>query len=213
MRSGVCELPQNKNKQTKGKMKGEMITMGHLGGYISGGDDATYYPDLWNWLVKDYGVRSVIDVGCGDGVAVRHFEKILPIAARGSAVIGIDGMPQLQPDLDITQWDYTTGPRHPRDNFDLVWSCEFVEHVVERCVPNFLATFACAQTVLMTHAVPGQAGHHHINCQTADYWRGAMAAIGYKLDHTLTRVTRELAAKNPSPWNHYKRSGLAFTRN
>lgn len=95
---------------------------------------------------------------------------------------------------------------------DLVWSCEFVEHVEEQFVRNFLATFACAKYVLMSHALPGQDGHHHVNCRSADYWIGALAAIGYKHDETLTQVTRELAAQNTVPWNHYKRSGLAFIR-
>lgn len=189
-------------------MKGDMICEGHLGGYVEGGDEATYYPALWNWLVKDYGIRSVIDVGCGDGVAVNYFRTMREISSQ---VLGIDGCKQNHP--CIIQHDYTTGV--PRETFgcDLVWSCEFVEHVEERYMPNFLATFACANTVLMTHAMPGQQGWHHVNCQPPEYWRGAMAAIGYDFDMQLTRTTRELAAQNPSPWNHYKRSGLAFTRN
>ena len=45
----------------------------HLGGYIVGGDDATYYPHLWDWLVSARGVKSVVDVGCGEGHAARYF--------------------------------------------------------------------------------------------------------------------------------------------
>lgn len=187
-----------------------MICQGHLGGYVSGGDEATYYPDLWTWLVRDFGVRSVIDVGCGDGVAVRHFQKLL----EGTGVVGVDGCQQ--ENVDIVQHDFTRGPFEPLisgpTEFNLAWSCEFVEHVEERYMPNFLATFACAETVLMTHAAPGQAGWNHVNCRTADYWIGVMAAIGYKWDRTLTEVTRGLASNNPSPWNHFKRSGLAFAR-
>lgn len=191
-------------------MKGDMITEGHLGGYVSGGDPATYYPDLWNWLVMDFGIRSIIDVGCGDGVAVRHFEGLLPATVGFNRVHGVDGIQQDHP--LIRKYDYTTGLYVP-GSFDLCWSCEFVEHVEERYVPNFLATFACAKYVLMTHAEPGQQGHHHVNCRGQEYWVGAMAAIGYTLDSALTRVVRELAAKNTNPYNHFKRSGLAFIRN
>lgn len=81
-------------------MKGDMIFQGHLGGYIEGGDPATYYPALWDWLVKNFEIRSVIDVGCGDGAAVRHFER-----HRGVQVIGVDGCKHDHP--KIIQQDYT----------------------------------------------------------------------------------------------------------
>jgi hypothetical protein len=181
---------------------------GHLGGYVEGGDPATQYPDMWAVLVETLGIESVIDVGCGDGVALRCFRGL------GCRVMGVDGIPQDDPDI-ITH-DYTVGPADMyatgNADFDLAWSCEFVEHVEERYVPNFLATFACARYVLMTHAEPGQQGYHHVNCQPADYWKGALAAIGYQYDETLTSKARRLAGLNLNPYNHFRRAGLAFRR-
>lgn len=178
----------------------------HLGGYIVGGDDATYYPHLWEWLVAERGVKSMVDVGCGEGHALDWFARM------GCRVFGIDGV--YQDHGDVEQHDYATGPltKIPGGFFDLAWSCEFVEHVEERYVPNFLSTFRAARMVLMTHAEPGQQGHHHVNCQPSSYWQGAMAAIGYALSEELTIQTRALAAMNPNPYNHYARSGLAFIR-
>jgi SAM-dependent methyltransferase len=179
----------------------------HLGGYVPGGDPATYYPELWDWLVTHLGVKSVVDVGCGDGVAVRHFQKML-----GGKVYGVDGIPQ-QGQRNILVHDFTAGPFVPYwKNFDLCWSCEFVEHIEEKFIPNFLETFKCARYVLMTHAAPGQQGHHHVNCREVEYWLGAMAATGYRLDQRLTQQTRELAAQNTNHWNHFVRSGMAFVR-
>lgn len=183
----------------------------HLGGYIIGGDPATYFPELWRWLVDEYGVRSVIDVGCGEGHALDYFREEL-----GCSVVGIDGVAQGK--ASILAHDYTTGPLPNEDNVpfvsraDLVWSCEFVEHVEERYVPNFLATFQRADLVLMTHAGPGQPGHHHVNCQHADYWIGAMAASGFRHDADLTRRARARAELNRNPINHFARSGLVFRR-
>lgn len=178
----------------------------HLGGFRIGGDEATTYPDLWTWLVNDHKVESVIDVGCGDGVAVRFFETLLP-----GSVFGVDGVKQQA--SNIFEHDFTKCP-FPLPNYpDLVWCVEFVEHVEEKFVPNFLETFKCAKTVLMTHAMPGQAGYHHVNLRTPAYWIGAMAAIGYRLDEELTKKTRDLAGLNKSPHNHFVRSGLAFVRN
>lgn len=180
------------------------VTEGHLGGYVPGGDDATFFPELWKWLVDELGVKSVIDVGCGDGQAMDVFRE------HGCEVMGVEGVAQDAP--DIYQHDYTKGPFIPGGRFDLCWSCEFVEHVEERYTRDFLATFERANLVLMTHASPGQMGYHHVNCQTADYWVGAMAGLGYGLDHPLTAKTRSLARLNANPWNHYVRSGLAFRR-
>jgi SAM-dependent methyltransferase len=189
-----------------------MIVDGHLGGYIPGGDPATHYPDLWRWLVEGpEHVESVLDVGCGDGVALRFFRDTLGIDA-----LGIDGIPQDDP--DIIEHDYTTGPfvtaiaDEDPDRFALVWSCEFVEHVAEEFIGNFLVTFDLGDLVLMTHAEPGQGGWHHVNLQHSGYWIQRMDEIGFELDGKLTNKTRELARLNESAWNHYGRSGLAFRR-
>jgi len=176
----------------------------HLGGYVPGGDPATQYPDLWAWMVDHWKIRSVLDVGCGDGQAVKCFRGL------GCVVLGIDGVQQDDP--NILTHDYTVGPCGAIQEFDLAWSCEFVEHVEERYVPNFLATFARARYVLMTHGEPGQPGWHHVNNQPSDYWKGALAAVGYQYDEVLTFQARRLAGLNLDPYNHFRRCGLAFRR-
>lgn len=175
----------------------------HLGGYIPGGDPATHYPDLWEWLVHE-GVKSVLDIGCGEGLALKFFGQL------GCRVLGVDGVEQDDP--SIICHDYTQGPLVIPDPFDLVWTCEFVEHVEEQYVPNFVTTFKAANAVLMTHAEPGQPGYHHVNCQPAEYWIATMKEAGYRFDEDFTRQARELAAINSFPINHFSRSGLAFVR-
>jgi SAM-dependent methyltransferase len=179
----------------------------HLGGYVAGpiGDAATFYPELWTWAVKELGVRSVLDIGCGEGHALRFFA-----AELGCFVEGVDGVPQENP--FIREHDFTTGPYNIRRQFDLVWSCEAVEHIEERFLRNLVPSFQSGKYVFMTHAFPGQAGHHHVNCQPPDYWRGFFATIGYEYRPGLTNLCRELASANPSPWNHFVRSGMCFER-
>lgn len=170
----------------------------HLGGYHRGGDPLSWYPALWEWLVAERGVRSVLDVGCGEGWALNYFQ------ALGCRATGIDGIEQDRDDIvthDFTQ-GMLVGPP-----VDLVWSCEFVEHVEERFMPNYLPTFAGGAMVLLTHALPGQGGHHHVNCREDDYWIGALAAIGYRFDESMTRLTRSLVRHGYYGW-----SGLAFCR-
>jgi SAM-dependent methyltransferase len=171
----------------------------HLGGYLKGGDSGSYNPDLWAWLLRYRKVRSVIDVGCGEGHAIQWFRD------HGCRVLGVEGIEQ--PDPDIVQHDYTQGPWRTRRKFDLCWSCEFVEHVAPEYEKNFLATFKAAPLLLMTHAT-GSGGHHHVNYQQPGYWIERVEALGFELDRRLTKRTRELA----NPHGYYRQTGLAFMR-
>lgn len=171
----------------------------HLGGYLKGGDPSSWYPEMWEWMVISSEIRSVIDVGCGEGHSIRWFHE------HGLIAHGVEGVPQNNP--LILAHDYTTGPYIPKRRFDLCWSCEFVEHVEERYVPNFLATFASAEYVLMTHALPGQGGHHHVNCQEPDYWIEKLNGVGFSFSESLTASTRMLC-----PHGYYAHTGLAFMR-
>ena len=182
----------------------------HLGGFIPGGDPATWFPDLWSWFVTAQGVRSVLDVGCGDGQALDYFK------GHGCYARGIDGVDQQRQDVFVH--DFEHGPLTMGRQYDLVWSCEFVEHVSEDHVDNFLVTFAHGDLVAMTHAFPGQPGHHHVNCRWPDYWIKQMDAWGFDWDAQLSTQARRLAARNTFTWsddrgthvNHFMRSGQVF---
>ncbi len=193
----------------------------HLGGFVKGGDPYSYVPSVWEYLVEEENVASVIDVGCGDGSALDSFRKL-----GVQDVLGVDGIDTGR--TDVAVWDFTDKPFMPttmklvpapgghmpqpaRREFDLCWSSEFVEHIEERYAPGFLVTFAACRLVLFTHAVPGQPGHHHVNCQHADYWIGFMAAGNYKLDENLTGMCRALA-RGDNPASYFSRTGLAFRR-
>jgi SAM-dependent methyltransferase len=177
----------------------------HLGGFVQGGDPDTWYPAVWDWVCAALGVRSVLDVGCGEGHSTKYFQS------RGCEVLGIDGSAEAVAASAIPErhllHDFTSGPFRPNRTFDLVWSCEFVEHVEERYSANFLETFrASDRYVIMTHAVPGQKGHHHVNCQPSIYWTRRLRGVGFELDYRLTRRARKLGH------SYLARSGLVFVK-
>lgn len=178
-----------------------------LGGYFPEGDPGSYCPELWEWAIKRYRIESMIDVGCGAGTALDWFE------AHGCHAIGVDGLPP-EGDDRIAEHDYTTGPwpRKVRGNrmegaTDLVWCCEFVEHIEEQYIDNFLETFLMGRIVMMTHGLYWQDGHHHVNLQAPGYWIDRVRAAGFKF---LARDTIE--SRNLVLQQYWKHSGLIFRR-
>ena len=191
---------------------------GHLGGYLRSGhllakklslehgDPATWTPDLWQWAHDELEVRSVLDLGCGEGHAAGFFKEL------GCRVLGVDGSVLAEKDSVIPGFhlrhDFVDGPFIPDDRFDLVWSCEFVEHVEERFTQNFLASFSTAtKYILMTFAGPGKPGWHHVNCQPRHYWINKIERLGFRHDEGLSREARQKAGHG-----HFSRTGLVFVR-
>jgi hypothetical protein len=175
-----------------------------LGGNLRHGDLHTFQPVLWRFLVERYCVRSMLDVGCGEGHAVAFF--------RGLGVIahGIDG---LKKNVDravtpIALHDILVGPYYMP--VDLVWSSEVAEHILPEKVDHYLDTLANGAIVAMTHALPGQDGHHHVNCQPSEYWTARMTARGYQLTSD-TETCRNIAS-HETTGTYFGRSGLVFIR-
>ena len=74
----------------------------------------------------------------------------------------------------------TTGEFIPTKKYDMTWCCEFVEHVEDQYLHNFMKTFNMFDVVAMTHGVPGQPGYHHVNCQESEYWIKLLSDYGFE---------------------------------
>lgn len=210
------------------------VNEGHLGGYVAAdeqypnGDPMTYTPKVWQYLLDRYDPHFICDIGCGQGHSTKWFHEHTDPTAPRAWVVGVDGCAEairtsVVPYDSVTRRHVTLwkhdfsqagwGPFGKLDRpkkgpgIDLIWSCEFVEHVEGVHVGNVLETFNLADVVAMTHAFPGQPGHHHVNCQPTEYWIDKMAAIGFQLNHIATAESHGVA--EPS---HWKRSGLIFEK-
>jgi SAM-dependent methyltransferase len=162
---------------------------GHLGGAILDAPDTnTFLPDVWEYLIDKYEVRSVLDIGAGAGWSTKWFSD------RGIYALGVEAWPEAlaksQCRLNIVAHDYSTGPFVPSMVLDLAWCAGFVEQIEEKFIPNFMASFRSCQYVCLTHAEAGQLGHHHVNCQSTEYWTGKMNEFGFDFDAKETAFLR-----------------------
>jgi SAM-dependent methyltransferase len=174
------------------------MTPPHLGGHL-GRTHVDY--GTFDYIKLKFKIHSMLDVGCGPGGMV-DYAKTHDVTA-----CGIDGDPEVNPTF---LHDYTTGPFKGHWDIDLVWSVEFLEHVEERFLPNVLETFKFGKYVILTHALPGDIdGHHHVNLQTEDYWRGVLAGIGFQYDEAETKVIREVSTMTKG---FMKKTGKFFRR-
>ena len=136
----------------------------HLGGNIIEGDPYTHAPSVWDYLIKRFALESVLDLGAGRAYSSSYFHR------AGVKVIAVDGMrencasslfPSVQ--IDLTQTSVYC-------KVDLVHCQEVVEHIEERYIESLLASLTCGKFIVMTNALPGQGGHHHVNEQPTEYW-------------------------------------------
>jgi len=113
----------------------------------------------------------------------------------------------------FTIHDFQDGPPTINETYDLCWSVEFVEHVYEQYMDNYVAAFQKCRVLFMTHAVPGQGGHHHVNEQEEDYWLQKIESYGFKFSRQHTTKLKEVTTMNTDGgrWAPYvKLTGLVF---
>lgn len=161
----------------------------HLGGAYEQGDANTIMVDVWGYLLVKYELKSVLDIGCGFGHALKWFSQ------NGLCQIrGVEGWPEavektLVPG-SIIKHDFNDGPLLIGQPFDLAWSAEFLEHVDEKFLPNVMPLFLTARYSCVTHGEPGQAGHNHVNCQGDEYWIKKFSEYGMAHLESETQLLR-----------------------
>lgn len=166
----------------------------HLGGNILFGDPETFSPRVWDYLIDRFAPESVLDIGSGIGNAAAYFHR------KGVRTVAVDGLGE---NIDKAVFptilhDLTVGP--VRTRVDLVHCQEVVEHIEERYLDNVLSTLMCGKYIVMTNALPGQGGFHHVNLQTTQYWIDHLAQRGCQVLGTDSNRVRALAQVDGAPY-------------
>lgn len=166
----------------------------HLGGHAN----VTWHDEgSIDFFIKNFNIKSMIDIGCGPGMQTEIAHK------KGLYSVGIDGDYTIKrnDDCKFQIHDYSVSPLGadnikylPKSGFfDLGWSIEFLEHVEEKYIPNFMETFKLCKFVVVTHAYPGQGGHHHVNEQEKEYWIDIFNKNGFNYDFKLTNKIKSVS--------------------
>ena len=172
----------------------------HLGGH----QNETHVDDgALTYLIDKFGVQSYLDIGCGPGGMVELAHE------KGLLSLGVDGDFTLERPDDSRYFlhDYTKGPAAVEGLWDVGWSCEFLEHVEEKYMDNYMDTFLKCKRVVVTHAFPGQGGHHHVNEQDSNYWFQQFGRRGFLLDMVSTDEIRKASTMGQ---RYIRVSGMVF---
>lgn len=170
----------------------------HLGGH---GNRCWTDEGVLKRAMKLFKPKSFVDVGCGTGEMVEMAQE------KGLDAIGIDGDYTLERKSECIIHDYTTGEYNLPKIYDLCWSVEFLEHVEGIYIGNFMKTFTYCKHVIITHALPGKHGHHHVNCQPFEFWQNIFKYYGLEFDQDITDDLRNVSTMKK--W-FFKESGAYF---
>lgn len=181
----------------------------HLGGNSVELNRHTYSPDAWKYIVNKYNIKSMMDVGSGYGHTPKWFSDY-----GLNPVIAIEGLEKnvknaIIPTIhvDLTEKSYMV-------DVEMVHCVEVVEHINEKYLDNLLDTLCCGKYIFMTHGLPGQKGHHHVNNQPPQYWINHINTRGFVLIEEDSRMIKKLSpgTKKGGYGKHINESGLFFKR-
>ena len=159
---------------------------GHLGGFTAR-DNSTISENLWNFMLSQLAVKSVLDIGCGKGFSASYF------LSKGARVLCVEGSRDaiknsLLPSDRIVEHDFSRGAWWPEDTYDVAWSTEFLEHVGRQYMKNYMPAFAKSALVMVSAS--GWGGWHHVEVHDQKWWIGRFQAMGFIYSQEITEWVR-----------------------
>jgi hypothetical protein len=174
----------------KRKSYGGAGDMKHLGGFTEY-DNAGVSPALWTVMMQEFGVKSLIDVGCGRGTSTRWFYEhnvdVLCVEGSHDAI----EKSYLPAEL-IVEHDFSRGPYWPEKTYDALWSVEVLEHISRQYHFNYFAAFRKAALIFVTSSNWG--GWHHVEVHPQEWWVQKLESYGFRYDKELTMRSRKAAS-------------------
>ena len=172
----------------------------HLGGCWLPATTGSFHPRLIEWLVTWFNVRSVCDVGCGGGEALKHFR------ALGCQVVGIEGLnyAAVRTGVPTICHDMETGPIKLY-GIDCMYSIEYLEHCAN--TDSSLDTLCQSKIIACSTAQVGQSGHNHVSLYPREWWIERIEKRGYIHQPKLTEIAVGYAG------GYFGQNGYIFVKN
>jgi hypothetical protein len=168
----------------------------HLGGFTEY-DGMGVSPHTWKHMIQDYGVHSLLDVGCGRGTSTAWF------LMHGVDVLCVEGSHDAiersvipDPATLVVEHDFSRGPWWPAKTYDAAWAVEFLEHVNVQYHFNYVTAFRKAALIFVSTSQWG--GWHHVEVHGDEWWIRKYEAYGFKYDASLTTQVRKWAREEKS---------------
>lgn len=177
----------------------------HVAGYFRFGEQPV---NIIKYLIERFKPVTVLDVGSGPFGSKKIFNY------HGVQWVWcIDGDDQLLSREDLQEHLSTfsvvdlerSAYRFPT-TFDMVYSYECAEHIGN--VDNYVETITvnCGNILAITHALPNQGGHHHVNEQDDDYWIDKITGKGFEY------LENESIEGRATGDGYFSQSGLIFQK-
>lgn len=146
---------------------------------------------LLDFIKYNLNCKSFIDIGCGLGDMVDAAQNI------SLEAYGIDGDNSIKrTNKHILIIDYTKNSDNLNKQFDIGYSCEFLEHVEEKYMNNYMKTFQKCKFIVITAAPENWPGHHHVNCKNHQYWINKFNRYGFLYHLNTTMNIRNISTMN-----------------
>jgi SAM-dependent methyltransferase len=162
--------------------------------------------------------RSVVDVGCGQGLQLQGFRDAEPgLALRGFDDSATALARARARGLSVAPFDIVGLSRSQARAFadatgpvDLVLCLEVAEHLPAWHGDKLLDALACGRRLIFSAAHPNQGGSRHVNERAAPYWIGRLAERGFRLSPLDDAFRAEVGRLTLGSW--YKANVHAFDR-
>lgn len=163
----------------------------HLGGFTEI-DLMGVSENLWNFMLSQLAIKSLVDIGCGRGHSTNYFLK------KGADVLCVEGShdavtTSLLPKNVVIEHDFSRGEWWPEKTYDAAWSVEFLEHVGRPYMQNYMPIFKKSALIFVTSSIWG--GWHHVEVHQDWWWKGRFQSAGFIYSEDLTAIIRLQAKK------------------
>lgn len=151
-------------------------------------------------LIRHFSPESVIDIGCGQGMYLKEFQK------KGVKILGYNNsgvaLTESMVGDKIKLHDLRLSLALER-KFSLCLCFEVAEHLPLESSESLVETLiGLSDIIIFTAATPGQGSLEigHINEQPHEFWIEKFQKKGFKLDKKLTEEIREEMQKKEVIW-------------